>query len=61
MQITENGTEHFISCAMPILAEGDIIGCIACVSTDLGGTDIHSTEAKLIQTASTFLGRQFES
>lgn len=55
-----DGASSFVKYAMPIVSEGDIIGCIACVSTDLGGTNPHSTEAKLIQTASTFLGRQFE-
>ncbi len=55
-----DGASSFVKYAMPIISEGDIIGCIACVSSELGKTDPHSTEAKLIQTASSFLGRQFE-
>ena len=56
--------EHYISCAMPIISEGDIIGCVA--SIHMG--DEHRTtvptgdvESKLIQTAAGFLGRQLES
>ncbi|MBQ7906581.1 MAG: AbrB/MazE/SpoVT family DNA-binding domain-containing protein [Clostridia bacterium] len=56
-----DGASTFVKYAMPIIAEGDIIGCVACVSNDDStDTDPHSTEAKLIQTASSFLGRQFE-
>ncbi len=56
-----DGTSTYVKYAMPIISEGDIIGCIACVSNEESPTtDIHSTEAKLIQTAASFLGRQFE-
>lgn len=62
--ISDNDT-HYISCAMPILSEGDIIGCVASVA-DLSGERPHDTvssevESKLIQTAAGFLGRQLES
>ena len=49
---------------MPIITEGDIVGCVASVS------DMHSDgarelgaelESKLIQTAASFLGKQLES
>lgn len=60
-----DGGSHFISCAMPILSEGDIVGCVASVAeveidkphAALGG-DI---EGKLIMTAAGFLGKQLES
>ncbi len=60
-----DGGSHFVSCAMPILSEGDIIGCVVSLSEmsveraheSLGG-DI---EGKLIMTAAGFLGRQLES
>ncbi len=61
--IVEDGS-HFVSCAMPILAGGDIIGCVLSASSKTGaakskiGTD---TENKLIQTAGLFLGKQMES
>ena len=46
---------------MPIVSEGDVIGCIAMVSSDEHPSiDTNSAECKLIQTAASFLGRQFE-
>lgn len=48
-----------ISCLMPILSEGDIIGCVASL-TDSENTATE-TEIKLVQTAATFLGKQIES
>ena len=56
-----DGGGAFVKYAMPIISEGDIVGSIACISTEENVTcDESSTEAKLIQTASSFLGRQFE-
>ena len=60
-----DGGSHFISCAMPILSEGDIVGCVASVAeldadsprAALGG----DVEGKLIMTAAGFLGKQLES
>ncbi len=60
--IADNST-HYISCAMPIISEGDIAGCVASLaeydgkSKELAG-DI---ETKLVMTAATFLGKQIES
>ena len=64
LSIIENGGEHYISCAMPIIAEGDIIGCV--LSGWQSGISIEEKisdeiEAKLIQTAGIFLGKQMES
>lgn len=54
---------HYISCAMPILTEGDIVGCVASV-VDVS-SEAHEInpelESKLIQTAASFLGKQLES
>ena len=73
LYIRENGKEaipitddssHYVSCAMPILAEGDIIGCIMSGwQYDNSTNDKLSdkVESKLIQTAGMFLGRQMES
>ena len=61
--LTDDGS-HYVSCAMPILAEGDIIGCIVSgwqydqATTDKINDNI---ESKLIQTAGIFLGKQMES
>ncbi len=56
---------HYISCAMPIISEGDIIGCVASVQvgedTRIGHAPSGDVETKLIQTAASFLGRQLES
>ncbi len=53
-----------LSCLMPIITEGDITGCVAALK--MGETDGKNAiapelEAKLIQTAAGFLGRQLES
>ena len=56
-----DGASGYVKYAMPITAEGDIIGCIAMISTDDHAmSDTESAECKLIQTASSFLGKQFE-
>ena len=56
-----DGATGYVKYAMPIVAEGDIIGCIAMISSDEHIiTDTESAECKLIQTASSFLGKQFE-
>ena len=56
---------HYISCAMPIISEGDIIGCVVSVmGTEhgrLASAPTEDVESKLIQTAAGFLGRQMES
>ncbi|MBE6644447.1 MAG: stage V sporulation protein T [Ruminococcaceae bacterium] len=61
--LTDDGS-HYVSCAMPILAEGDIIGCIAS-GWQYDAPTIEkindSIEAKLIQTAGIFLGKQMEN
>lgn len=61
----QDGQTQYLSCAMPILCEGDIIGCVASVRTGDSehGADHASddVECKLIQTAAGFLGRQMES
>jgi AbrB family transcriptional regulator (stage V sporulation protein T) len=57
-------SSHYVSCAMPILAEGDIIGCVlsACQYDNQGAEKIaDNVESKLIQTAGMFLGKQMES
>jgi len=49
-----------ISCLMPIITEGDVTGCVASVKTD-ENTVPRELEAKLIQTAAGFLGKQLEN
>ena len=55
------GASTFVKYAMPITSDGDVIGCIAMVTDNEHlPTNIDGAEAKLIQTAASFLGRQFE-
>ena len=64
LPVIADGRSHILSCAMPILTEGDIIGCVASV-VDVNGAHISEVsselETKLIQTAASFLGKQLES
>ena len=62
--LIRDGGSHYISCAMPILSEGDIVGCVVSLrpmDASSGSTLIPDAEAKLIQTAAGFLGRQLAS
>ena len=62
--VTSDGGSHYVNCAMPILSEGDVVGCvISAQQFDAPKTSKISeeTESKLIQTAGMFLGKQMES
>ena len=58
-----DGGSHYVRCAMPIIAEGDIIGCVVSVAADdAKSAPINDdVEVKLIETAASFLGKQLES
>ena len=60
MTVSEGNSRLFVSCAAPILAEGDILGCVlfAAAQEDLSPTE---TDCKLLQTVSGFLGRHMET
>ena len=65
LPVIADGGSHFVSCAMPIISEGDIVGCVASVS-EMESDKPHAAvggdvEGKLIATAATFLGKQLES
>ncbi len=55
-----DGVSQYVSCAMPIMANSDIIGCVASVVAEDTALPRELPEAKLIQTAASFLGRQLE-
>ena len=57
-----NGGNHYVSCAMPIITEGDIIGCVCSVfpMDEPNARVPDELEIKLIQTAAGFLSRQLE-
>ena len=60
-----DGGSHTVSCAMPIVSEGDVVGCVVslCEEGKERGGEISpgEIETKLIMTAAGFLGRQLES
>ena len=59
-----DGGKCYVSCAMPIITEGDVTGCVASVFSREGDVQQMMNaelETKLIQTAAGFLGRQLES
>ena len=56
-----DGTDKYgIATAAPIIAEGDILGCVLFVEGE-GGAQVGDTEFKLAQTIAGFLGKQMES
>ena len=62
--ITSDGGSHYVNCAMPILSEGDVVGCVVSAmqyDNPIIGKISDETESKLIQTAGIFLGKQMES
>ncbi len=57
-----DGTSHHVSCAMPIISEGDVVGCVASLSDEKNSDAAASElESKLVMTAASFLGRQLEN
>ena len=64
ISIINDGGAHYVNCAMPILSEGDIIGCVVSAwqyDQPTNNKISDEIESKLIQTAGMFLGRQMES
>lgn len=62
--VVADGGGYSVRCAMPILAEGDLIGCVVSLANgekDNKKAPAVDVETKLIQTAAGFLGRQLES
>ena len=57
---------HFISCAVPIIVEGDVVGAAVSVADDNGekpardGGKSGDTEYRLVQTAAAFLATQLQ-
>jgi AbrB family transcriptional regulator (stage V sporulation protein T) len=55
-----DGGSHYVTCAMPIISEGDVVGCVAALASQESDIYPDAVETKLIQTAAGFLGRQLE-
>lgn len=58
--IAEGNDKYCISVAAPILAEGDVLGCVIFASSK-GSPPPGEIEFKLAQTVATFLGKQMET
>ncbi len=59
--VTEGNGEWTVSCAMPMITEGDIVGCVLSLSSQkLPRTLPTDVESRLIRTAAVFLGKQLE-
>ena len=56
----KDGSSHYVNCAMPIISEGDIVGCVVSLSPAEKNSMPDPVEIKLVQTAAGFLGRQLE-
>ncbi|MBQ9736170.1 MAG: AbrB/MazE/SpoVT family DNA-binding domain-containing protein [Clostridia bacterium] len=64
IELTDGGSAHVLNCGMPIITEGDVVGCVCSVTVpdgEEGGGLSPDSEAKLIQTAAGFLSKQMES
>ncbi len=62
--VVRDGGSYYVNCAMPILSEGDVLGCVLSAEmydSKRSNTISGETESKLIQTAGIFLGKQMES
>lgn len=62
MPINDN-LAHYVSCAMPIVSSGDVIGIVASLKTvdGYGKNNLSAdVENRLVSTAAGFLGRQLE-
>lgn len=62
LTMVDEPTEFYASVVMPIITEGDIIGCVASLQNEAAAREIdRDTEKKLVQTAAAFLSKQLES
>ncbi len=59
MPVTDESGKFYVTCAAPILAEGDVLGCVLFVGEE-GELQSGDTEYKLLQSMSGFLGRHME-
>ena len=57
--VCEGNDAYLVSCAAPILSEGDVLGCVLFAGTE-GPLHDSETQYKLVQTIAGFLGRHME-
>ena len=59
--VQDGGDAFTVACIMPIMAEGDVIGCVAnLLPADASRRTPTEIECKLVESAAGFLGRQME-
>lgn len=58
--VIEGPSRYRVACAAPILAEGDVLGCVLFAGGE-EELETNETDYKLVQTISSFLGRHMES
>ncbi len=61
VRVTADASSVSVSCAMPIIADGDLIGCVASVHAEGIEPVEGDIETKLIGTAAAFLAKQIEA
>jgi len=61
VRMVEDASDYYITCAMPILTEGDVTGCVVSATKEDAERSQPDLERKLVQTAAGFLGRQLEN
>jgi AbrB family transcriptional regulator (stage V sporulation protein T) len=55
------GKEWYVSCAMPMITDGDIVGCVASLASEKAPRGLQKdVEERLIRTAAAFLSKQLE-
>ena len=59
--LVSDDSTYTVSCAMPIITEGDVTGCVVSLMKNGSIRMNEELENKLIQTAAGFLSRQLES
>ena len=59
LPVSQSSEKHRVSAAVPVIAEGDLMGCVLFIS-ERGGTAATELEFKLAQMAACFLGKQME-
>jgi len=60
LPVAEGVTDYSVSIAVPILSEGDVMGCVVFLDGE-GSSPMGEVENKLAQTVAGFLGKQMES
>ena len=60
LRAAEGADRYYLGVASPILADGDILGCVM-ILMDEQGQGFDDADQKIAQTAAGFLGKQMES